>query len=117
MSRLVRPEGRTTRLAPVTTPAVRCSNRSMRLPIGWLIKVFMVSPKVLLERLRERRRPVDIASVVLPPRQAVVVVVAHLAFEVRMPLVDVDHRPSSLPSKRHLLGAVRWLTGRRHQAQ
>src|SRR6478736_4833179 len=95
MSRLVRPEGRTTRLAPAPTPAVRSSNRSMTLPTGWLIKVSMVSLKVLLERLRERRRPVDIAPVVLPPRQAVVVVVAYLAFEVRMPLTRVDHRLSS----------------------
>src|SRR5437763_7626492 len=88
----------------------------MTLPLGWLIKVFMVSLKVP-ERLRERRRPVDIAPVVLPPRQAVVVVLAHLAIEVRMPLVDVDHRHSSLPSKRHWLVAVRWLTRRRHKAQ
>jgi hypothetical protein len=62
----------------------------------------MLSLRDLLEfkRPRERRQPVDIAPVVLPPRQAVVVVVAYPAYEVRMRLIDVDHGAPSLPSKR-----------------
>jgi hypothetical protein len=53
----------------------------------------MVSLRVLLEsqRPRDRRQPVDFAPVVLPPRQAVVDVVAYLAYEVRMRLIDADH--------------------------
>src|SRR5687768_16288626 len=92
MSRLVTlEEGRTTQLVPAPTPTVTSSNRLMTPLADRPIKVFMVSPCVFLGCPRERRQVGRTAPVVLPTRQAVVEVVADLAFEVRMPLVDVEH--------------------------
>src|SRR6185437_3028204 len=99
MSRLARRERRATRLAPAPTPIVRSSNLLLTLSIGRPIMVSMVSLGVLRDRRRERRQPFNTAPVVFPTRQAVVVVIADLAFEVRMRFVDVDHGASSFPSK------------------
>ena len=51
MSRLVRPEGRTNRLAPAPTPAVRSLNRSMTLPIGGLIKKILQELLKILDKI------------------------------------------------------------------
>ena len=51
----------------------------------------MNSSCALLECPRERRQAGRTAPIVLLTRQAVVAVVADLAFEVRMPFVDVEH--------------------------
>src|SRR5262245_47164077 len=113
MSRLARLERRAVWPALSPPPTVRSLNWLMMLFAGWPIMVSMVSLRVLLERLGERRQLVHSPPVVLPTRHAVVVVIADLAFEVRMRFVDVDHGAPSLPSKRRRCDAVPRLAKRR----
>src|SRR6187399_1318070 len=113
MSRLVCPVGRigSTDLAPA--PVVGFSNRLMTLSVVWPIMVSLVSFRFRLERLHGRLRPAQRAPVVLPPRQAVVVVITDPASLDGMRPSVVDHGVSSFPSTCRWRGAGRWPATRR----